>query len=887
LTGDELRQAFLKFFQDREHKIIPSSSLVPHKDPTLLLTSAGMVQIKPYFLGLEVPPSLRLASCQKCFRTTDIDSVGDSKHLTFFEMLGNFSVGDYFKKEAIFWAWEFVTKYLKLPEQRLWITIYLDDDEAFAYWREVGVPAEKILRFGDKDNFWGPVGDSGPCGPCSEIHYDLGEEFGCGRAECKPNCDCGRFSEIWNLVFTQYNQDQNGQRTPLPKPNIDTGMGLERTLAAIQGKSSPYETDLFSPLLDKIRHLSGKEYGRDEDIDRAIRIVAEHSRGILFLIADGVMPSNEGRGYVLRRILRRASLFGRKLGLKKPFLGDIAEEVINEMQNIYPELKRNDVQVLGVIDEEEKGFHDALDFGLTLWDGISESMKNKGGETISGQVAFHLYATHGLPREVLAEVAGQSGFEVDWEGFEEELEQQRERARVARKFKLGEITEAPAYTRGGLIEDIEFVGYDNHELKRHSEIIQLTLKGVRKTRLFKGDEGEVILHETPFYGEMGGQVGDTGVILGLQGRFIVENTIRPWPELTIHRGKVVDGYISLKDKVEAKVDEKRRLDIARNHTATHLLQAALGQIVDRRIEQKGSLVEPERFRFDFSHLGQITEEQISKIQRQVNEWVRQNLKAEAKLLPYKQAIAEGAIALFEEKYGEEVRMLEIGEPAISKELCGGTHVSSTGEIGTFVITNESSIGTGLHRIEAVTGRKAESLIESRLTALQSVVKEVEGSVEEAPDKVKALISELEAERRRVLSLERELSCRIAEDLIRQAEQVSGVTVLATKVPPLTMPILRETGDILRDRLKSAIVVLATVYNGKPNFLSMVTPDLIAKGFHAGDIINQVAKVTGGGGGGKAAMAQAGGKDAAKIDEALKLVKNVVASKISTSSEGKD
>jgi alanyl-tRNA synthetase len=875
VTSDELRQAFLSFFQDRGHTIIPSSSLVPHKDPTLLLTSAGMVQIKPYFLGLEAPPSRRLASCQKCFRTTDIDSVGDSKHLTFFEMLGNFSVGDYFKKEAILWAWDFVTKSLKLPEERLWITIYLDDDEAFAYWQEVGVPAEKILRFGEEDNFWGPVGDAGPCGPCSEIHYDLGEEFGCGKAECKPNCDCGRFSEIWNLVFTQYNQDKSGQRSPLPKPNIDTGMGLERTLAAIQGKSSPYETDLFSPLVDQICHLSGKKYGQDENSDRAIRIVAEHSRGIVFLIADDIMPSNEGRGYVLRRILRRAALFGRKLGLKKRFIGDIAEEIINEMQNIYPELKRDNLQVLSVIDEEEGGFHDALDFGLTLWDGISESMKNKGEKTVSGQVAFYLYGTYGLPREVLAEVAEQSGFEVDWEGFEEELEQQREQARVARKFKLGEIIEAPAYTRGGLLENIEFVGYDNHELKRHSEILQLTVKGVRKTRLFEGEEGEVILHETPFYGEMGGQVGDTGIILGLQGRFIVENTIRPWPELTIHRGRVVEGYISLKDKVEAKVDEKRRLDIARNHTATHLLQAALRQIVDKRIEQKGSLVEPERFRFDFSYLGQVIEEQLDEIQRQVNDWIRRDLEAKPKKLPYKQAIAEGAIALFEEKYGEEVRMLEIGEPAISKELCGGTHVSSTGEIGIFLITSESSIGTGLHRIEAVTGRKAESLIESRLTALQSVAKEIESSLEEVPGKVKAVISELEAERKRVLSLERELSRRIAEDLPGQAKQVNGVTVLAAKVPALTMPILREMGDILRDRLKSAIVVLATVYNGKPNFLAMVTPDLIAKGFHAGDIINQVAKVTGGGGGGKAAMAQAGGKDAAKIGEALKLVHKLI------------
>jgi alanyl-tRNA synthetase len=499
-------------------------------------------------------------------------------------------------------------------------------------------------------------------------------------------------------------------------------------------------------------------------------------------------------------------------------------------------------------------------------------MKNKGEKTIFGEVAFHLYDTYGLPREVLAEVAEQGGFHVDWEGFEQQLEQQRERARAASKSKLGEITEAPAYTGGGL-PDIKFVG--DHNLKYSTVVLQLAIKGVLKRRLLEGDDGEVVLKETPFYGEMGGQVGDTGEILGPQGRFIVEDTIRPWFELTIHRGRVIEGYISLNDHVEAKVDVARRLDIACNHTATHLLQAALRQTLGDRVYQKGSLVEPERFRFDFSHLGQVTEAQLNEIQRQVNEWIRQNLKAEARVLPYKQAIAEGAIALFEEKYGEEVRMLEIGEPAISKELCGGTHVRSIGEIGIFLITSQSSIGTGLHRIEAVTGRAAESLIESRLTALQSIAKEVEGSLEEVPEKVKGLVSELDAERRRVLSLERELSRKIAEDLLGQAEQVSGVTVLAAEVPALTMLVLREMGDILRDRLKSAIVVLATVYNGKPNFLAMVTPDMISRGFHAGDIISQVAKVTGGGGGGKAGMAQAGGKDAAKIDEALKLVRKLI------------
>jgi alanyl-tRNA synthetase len=884
VTGDELRQAFLSFFQDRGHKIIPSSSLVPHKDPTLLLTSAGMVQIKPYFLGLETPPSRRLASCQKCFRTTDIDSVGDSKHLTFFEMLGNFSVGDYFKKEAISWAWEFVTKYLKLPEERLWVTIYLDDDEAFTYWRDVGVAAGKISRFGDEDNFWGPVGNSGPCGPCSEIHYDLGEELGCGKAECKPNCDCGRFSEIWNLVFTQYNQDPNGRRTPLPKPNIDTGMGLERTLAAIQGKSSPYETDLFSPLVDHICRLSRKEYSRDDNTNRAIRIVAEHSRGIAFLVADGVMPSNEGRGYVLRRILRRASLFGKRLGLDKPFLGEISDLVINNMTHIYPELMANQSLITEVIRVEEEKFITTLDTGLNLVEKLISEASAQRREGLISEEVFRLYDTYGFPPELTAEIARENGLSIDWEGFQAEMEKQRERARATQKVSVGGTLDLKGELKTKRSpKQTYFVGYQKYSSKSKVRDLMTNERSVQSVG--EGSEVDVILDKTPFYGEMGGQVGDIGEISSQKGKVIVTNTLRVPSDVIIHRGKVVEGSISIGDEVEARVDVARRLDIARNHTATHLLQAALRQTLGNRVYQKGSLVEPERFRFDFSHMASITEEELKEIQRQVNEWIRQNLKVQAKKLPYTQAIAEGAIALFEEKYGEEVRMLEIGETAISKELCGGTHVSSTGEIGIFLITSESSIGTGLHRIEAVTGRKAEALIESRLIALQSLAKEVEGSLDDVPGKVKALVSELETERKRALSLERELSRRIAEDLPGQAEQVNSVTVLAAKVPALSMPILREMGDILRDRLKSAVVVLATVYNGKPNFLAMVTPDLIAKGFHAGDIISQVAKVTGGGGGGKAAMAQAGGKDATKIDEALKSVKSVVASKISIPSEG--
>ena len=874
MTGEELRQAFLSFFEERGHKVILGSSLVPHRDPSLLLTSAGMVPLKPYYLGLEAPPSPRLASCQKCFRTTDIDEVGDRHHLTFFEMLGNFSVADYFKKETISWAWEFVTKHLMLHEERLWPTIYLEDDEAFDYWRQIGIPAEKILRFGEEENFWGPVGDSGPCGPCSEIHYDLGEEFGCGRPDCKPNCDCGRFCEIWNLVFIQYNQDLSGLRGRLPTPSIDTGMGLERAAAAVQGKGSPYETDLFAPLVDSVCRLSGTEYGRDDDTDRSIRIVVEHSRGIPFLIADGVVPAAEGRGYVLRRIIRRASLLGRKLGLHDPFLNETAGVVLATMGDRYPELPANRTLINEVIRAEEERFIATLDSGLNQVErAIDEALAHER-EKLTGAEVFRLYDQRGVPPEVTAEIAAEKGLSVDWEGFQFEMDRQRERGRAHTQVSLGgrSVTGTRASMDVGTCT--RFLGYEG--VACQARVLALTVKDQAVQTASHGDEVFIVLDETPFYGEMGGQAGDRGEIIGPQGKVAVANTLRSAADVIIHEGKVVEGSISVEDVVEARVDVERRLDIARNHSATHLLHAALRQTLGSGVYQRGSLVEADRFRFDFSHPASISEEQLTGIQRQVNEWIRQDLKAEAKVLTYSQAIADGAIALFEEKYGEDVRVLEIGEPAISKELCGGTHVSATGEIGLLLITDESSIGVGLHRIEAVTGRHAESLVESRLAALQSVAGEVEGPPEEAPDRVKALARELEAERKRALSLERELSRILADDLLGHTELVAGVTVLTARVPSLTMPVLREMGDVLRDRLKSGVVVLATVHDGKPGFLAMVTPDLTARGYHAGQIINQVARATGGGGGGKATMAQAGGKDASRIDEALASVRAIVA-----------
>lgn len=868
MTSDEVREGFLSFFKGKGHKIIPSSSLIPHGDPSLLLTTAGMVQIKPYFLGLEEPPSPRLVSCQKCFRTTDVDSVGDTSHLTFFEMLGNFSVGDYFKKEAIEWAWEFVTEDLKLSRERLWATIYLDDDEALAHWQRVGIPAEKILRFGDEDNFWGPAGNSGPCGPCSELHYDLGGEFGCGKPECRPNCECGRFSEVWNLVFTQYDQHPDGSRAPLPKPNIDTGMGMERITAAVQGRQSVYETDLFWPVIEGISQLASKKYGASETNDRYVRIIAEHSRGVAFLIADGVLPSNEGRGYVLRRILRRASLFGRRLGLDMPFLGQIAQIAANKMADVYPELVTNRNMIMEVIRAEEDKFIATLETGLDIVEELVEKALKDGKEQLAGEQVFRLYDTYGFPKELTAEIAKERGLTVDVEGFETEMEEQRAKARAGHKFAATPTTET------ALAVDVEFTGHEASSSQ--SRVLELRVMGKPKETASQEEKVDIILDVTPFYGAMGGQVGDSGEMTGNRGRVAITDTVRNYSDVTIHQGTVVEGNISVGDAVVARIDVARRLDIARNHTATHLLQAALREILGSHVYQRGSSVQPSRLRFDFSHLATITAGQLDRIQGWVNEKIREDLPVSARSVPYQDAIAEGAIALFEEKYGGTVRVLEIGEPPISKELCGGTHVKSTGEIGILLITSESSIGTGLHRLEAVTGRTAEWLIAQRFSTLQMAAKELECLPEDVSNKAKSLATQLGLERKRSLSLERELSQGIAEYLASQTKKIDGVTVVTAEVASLTMSVLREMGDKLRDRLGSAVVVLATVYDGKPSFLATVTPDLVARGFHAGRIVEQVAKVAGGGGGGKAGMAQAGGKDARKIKQALGLVQDIIA-----------
>ncbi len=871
MIGDEVRQSFIQFFQEREHKVILGSSLVPRNDPTLLLTSAGMVQIKPYFLGLEEPPCPRLVSCQKCFRTTDISLVGDNNHLTFFEMLGNFSVGDYFKREVIPWAWEFITQYLSLSAEKLWVTIFSDDDEAYDCWRKAGVSPQRILRLGEEDNFWGPAGDSGPCGPCSEIHYDMGENIGCGKPECKPGCSCGRFTEIWNLVFTQYNQDRQGRRVLLPHPNIDTGMGLERVTAILEGKLSPYETDLFMPIIQKICCLAGLEYGKHRDTSRAIRIIAEHGRGIVFLVSDGVLPSNEGAGYILRRILRRAVLFGRRVGLREPFLNEIAEVVISRMGTIYPEIVAKRDLVMKIVEAEEERFGITLDTGINLAERIIDTAVGKGKTYLAGDEVFKLHDTYGFPGDLTAELAKEKGLILDWDGFQSAMEKQRSKARAAHQFTWNKEC-AP---KSPLLGSTEFMGYTC--LNSTGKVISLEVKGETIKIASEGDEINVVLDKTSFYGEQGGQIGDKGEIIGPQGRIKIDNAFKELPNVIVHRGIVIEGTVSTGEVVDTVADAIYRQDITCNHTATHLLQAALREVLGSQVSQKGSQVEAQRLRFDFSYFSPITRTQLLEVQRWVNDCIRRNLPVKTELVSYSEAIADGAIALFEEKYGETVREVEIGDPVESRELCGGTHIGSTGEIGLFLIADESSIGTGLHRIEAMTGKWAELYMEKRLDVLTSIIDETKSSFDEVENKVQLLLDELNNERKHALLVERKLANSMVNSLSEQAVKVGEINLLSVKVPSFTMPIFREMGDLLLAKLESGIIVLAMSSGKKPTFLAMVTPDLVQKGFHAGKIIKQIAEVAGGSGGGKANIAQAGGKLADKIDEALNMVEKIIAS----------
>jgi alanyl-tRNA synthetase len=867
VNSNEIRDLFLSFFTEKKHKVLPSSSLIPHGDPTLLLTTAGMVQIKPFFLGIATPPNPRLASCQKCFRTTDIDSVGDNKHLTFFEMLGNFSVGDYFKKEAVAWGWEFVTKRLHLPAEKLWVTIFLDDDEAFKIWRDIGFPEERIVRLGEKDNFWGPAGDSGPCGPCSEIHYDFGEKYGCGKPDCDPSCSCGRFSEIWNLVFTQYNQDRDGKRIPLPKPNIDTGMGLERIVAACNATPTVYETDLFTPLLDKVRKLASISRKMNEETDRSIKVVAEHSRGVSFLIADGVLPSNEGRGYVLRRLLRRACFMGRRLGIEHAFMGEMAQTVIDKMGNVYPELVANNKFILEVIKNEEEKFYDTLDAGINLCEKAITEAKNQKRDCLLNEEVFKFWDTYGFPFELSSEIAREHGLAVDRDGFELEMEKQRDRARSAHKF-TNDLSAVGLNSKHNA-ESTKFVGYDELATKSHIIDILDEKASTSFDRVSQGQKVIVMIDRTPFYGEMGGQVGDKGIIRSEKGTFDVINAIYlPSGGLAL-LGQVNKGSLAVGDTVDAVVDESLRLDIARNHTATHILQSVLRRVLGSHVAQRGSLVAPDRLRFDFVQLSGITKDQLKEVQAGVNEVIRKDLSVLTNTCSYNEAISDGATAIFEEKYGDTVRMVKIGEPRVSAELCGGTHVRSTGEIGYFQIISEASIGTGLRRIEAVTGRGAESFINERLAIIEQLSSEFKSTPSELTAKISNISANLSDVTKLVTSLQRELSKYEVDKLVAgNLKVISNVNALISRVQPMPAASMMEMADMLKAKINSGVIVLASVYEDKPVFIAAATQDLVKKGIHSGKLVKKVAEIAGGGGGGKPEMAQAGARNIDKVDDAL-------------------
>ena len=944
MDGDKIRQTFLEFFQSKGHMMMPSSSLVPAGDPTLLFTSAGMVPLKPYFMGESTPPSRRLTSSQKSFRTQDVDEVGDHKHLTFFEMLGNFSIGDYFKKEAIAWSWEFVTQHLKLPPERLYITIYLDDEEAFRHWNDdVGVPPERIYRYGNEDNWWGPAGTEGPCGPCSEIHYDGGVEYGCGTPDCHPNHYCERFVELWNLVFMQFYQDPKGDRTPLPAPSIDTGLGLERAAAILQGKRNVYETDLFWPIVQTVCKLTGKSLGDDRDTDYAIRVVAEHARAVAFLISDGVVPANDGRGYVLRRVIRRAIRYGRRLGLVEPFFTEVADAAIQRFQDAYPELSTNRDFIMRVVGLEEERFGQTLQAGTRLleegllpfrdrlttigWNPLIKAKAETGHVTaearqevrngfdaakaefdswfrpvslldkeiqelsrtldssddpaeilskaanVSGPAAFLLWDTFGFPPELTAEIAREHGLDgVDMEGFEREMEAQRQRARAAHSF-TGAMEILPTYENLGA-GSVEFVGYER--LDQESVVTGILLEGAPAGRATKGQQVEVVLRETPFYAEGGGQVGDAGTFTGPNGVVRIEDTQSPVAGLVVHRGTVQDGDISLGDLVDARVDASRRLDTVRNHSGTHLLHAALRQMLGPHVRQAGSLVAPDRLRFDYSHVSPLSREELLDIQGLVNQKVQGNLIVSTRETNLAQAVQEGALAFFGDKYGDVVRIVEMSdEETFSLEVCGGTHVNATGQVGPLFVVSESSIGGGMRRIEVVTGRAAERLFVERTDLLESLSRKLETPLVDLEARMDSFIQDVDHLRKTVAALERENLRREAQELLLRIQEVDGVKVLAARTSASGPDAMREMGDWLKDRLSSAVIVLASVQNNRPTIVAMVTPDLVAKGLHAGNIARDTAKVVGGGGGGRPEIAQAGGKSADKLDEALRGVPELV------------
>ena len=867
-TSTEVRERFLDFFGSKGHLRVPSSSLIPN-DPTVLLTTAGMQQMIPYFLGRETPPALRLASAQKCFRTTDIDIVGNERTLTFFEMLGNFSVGDYFKREAVAFAWEFLTQVVKLPAERLHPTVHPEDSEAPKWWSEIaGITDEGIVRL--EDNWWGPPGASGPCGPDSEIYYDRGVEHGCGRADCKPGCDCERFLEIWNLVFMEFYQDLDGTRTPLPKKNIDTGLGLERLSMILQGKESVFDTDSFRVVIDRFASLANIAYGNDMKIDTSLRVIADHARALVFLAADGVLPSNEGRGYIFRRILRRAVRHGKLLGLDKPFLAEAADTVINLMRWHYVELGLQRDRIVEILSLEEKKFGQTLNAGMYLLNNLIEDLKQRGHSAIPGEDAFKLYDTHGFPLELTQEVASEQGFTVDVSGFEQSMQQQQIRSRAASAFAQERDDEALSEVLKR-VGPTEFTGYQG--ITGTSKVVGLVVDGVEVDSISAPQDALVILDVTPFYAESGGQIGDRGDLSGSMCVFEVQDTRRPLKGLIVHYGRISEGFMRVGDSVQANVIAQRREDTMRNHSATHLLHKALRNIIGPQVEQRGSLVEPERLRFDFACPRALTAQEMALVDEQINRWIRADLPIRTNIMPLQEALTTGAMALFGEKYEEEVRVVSMGK---SIELCGGTHCSSTGQIGVYISIQETSIAAGIRRIEALTGRGAESYLRERSSLIEVISAKLQTQPDVLEARVDQLVHELATARRQIAQFHREAAQLQTEALARKAQEVAGVSVVAASVDVPDEKVLREMGDMVLNKLElPGVVVLAGSFQDRVGIQVSVSAKLIKRGINAGKIASAVGQRLGGKGGGRPESAQGGGKNKAELGAALDMVTKLI------------
>ncbi len=875
-TGDEIRESFLKFFESKGHTRVASSSLIPKDDPTLLFTNAGMVQFKNAFLGLENRGYTRAATCQKCARAggkhNDLENVGvTARHHTFFEMLGNFSFGDYFKEDAIAWAWEYLIDVVKLPKERLWITIYEDDNEAFEIWnKKMKVPAERIVRMGEKSNFW-MMGETGPCGPCSEILYDQGKDTGCGRPECDVHCDCDRHLEIWNNVFTQFDRDESGKLTPLAKPSIDTGMGLERLTAVIQGVKSNYDTDIFSPIIRFVEILSGKDYGQNAENDISIRVIADHSRAITFLIGDGITPSNEGRGYVLRRILRRAARHGKMLGINKPFLNECAQVVIDMMKGVYPDLVEKASFITKMILNEEQRFMETLDAGLRILNEETAALKNAGKSVLPGALIFKLYDTYGFPTDLTADIVRRDGFTLDNEGFESEMEAQRERARSAWKGS-GEEAVAECYLKAsssGIAS--EFCGYEKIK-KDNAQVRAIFIDGKPADTAVAGQKAEIVLDTTPFYGESGGQIGDTGFLKGTGFNFTVEDTKKPVENFFVHKGMVSKGEVKVGAKAKLVVDEERRKAIAANHSGTHILQAALKAVLGDHIKQSGSQVTAEGLRFDFTHFSKISDDEMKRIEEIANDMIRKNVDVKTEVCALEDALKTGATAVFDEKYGATVRIVKMGK--MSMELCGGTHVKRTGDIGLLKVLHESAIAAGVRRIEAVTGREAFAHIqqaEAELKRTAGLFKAGQMEVYDRADKILKEKRELEKE---IEALKGKLAAKDSGDLISQAKEINGVKVLSVEVSIADVKTLRDFGDKLRDKLGSGVILLGSKAGEKVMLLCMVTKDLAGK-YHAGNIIKELAPLVGGSGGGRPDMAQAGGTQPENLNKVFPALEKII------------